>query len=392
MSILIHSNVHSQSWIQIDDFPATARDDGASFVIGNTAYCGTGFKVGWVEAKDFQSLNMSTDTWSTIASLPSGEERQYASGFSSATDGFIFGGLKSGDYLDDIWMYNPVNDNWTEKTPLPDAGRRGAASFVIDDIAYIIGGNTISTEAISEVWAYNMSTDSWQQKSDFPFGALYRGSASAHNNRGYLTFGKDENNNFNNKLYEYDPVTDTWTLKSEFPLEGRVHSSLNTISDKLFISCGRDTNSNYFNDLWSFSLIDLTWEQLVSIPSVERRGGMSFNNGTNLYYTAGLDPINTRLKETWKCVRPLNIKNEIQKIELTLYPNPSADVINLELTDFISNQKYELSIVDSFGKEIMNKAIFENKSEIDISQLAKGIYFVRIQMKESSEVLKFMKH
>ena len=144
--------------------------------------------------------------------------------------------------------------------------------------------------------------------------------------------------------------------------------------------------------MWSFSLIDLTWEQLVSIPSVERRGGMSFNNGTNLYYTAGLDPINTRLKETWKCVRPLSIKNEIQKIGLTLYPNPSADVINLELTDFISNQQYELSIVDSFGKEIMSKAIFENKSEIDISQLAKGIYFVRIQMKESSEVLKFMKH
>jgi N-acetylneuraminic acid mutarotase len=32
----------SQDWIQKQDFPGPARDDGASFKIGNKAYCGTG--------------------------------------------------------------------------------------------------------------------------------------------------------------------------------------------------------------------------------------------------------------------------------------------------------------------------------------------------------------
>ena len=53
--LLFIFNVNSQSWIQIDDFPSSARDDGASFVIGNKAYCGTGFKVGWTETKDYNS-------------------------------------------------------------------------------------------------------------------------------------------------------------------------------------------------------------------------------------------------------------------------------------------------------------------------------------------------
>lgn len=389
--ILYFFNAHSQSWIQVDDFPATERDDGTSFVIGNKAYCGTGYKTGWVETRDFHSMNMSTDQWTSIASMPSGEERQYASGFSSATHGYIFGGLKSGNYLKDIWMYDPTANNWSEKSVLPDVGRRGAASFIIDNIAYIIGGNTLSNNAIDEVWAYDMDNDSWQQKGDFPFGNIYRSSASSHNNKGYLIFGKDENNEFQNKLYEYNPISDAWTLKSTFPGLGRMHSSLNTIANKLFVIGGMDNLSDYYSDLWSYNLIDETWEQLISIPSTERRGGMSFNNGTNLYYTAGIDPQNTRLKETWKCVRPLNIETEIQEIGLSIYPNPTTDKLNLAITNYIPNHNYHLIITDNYGKEIIRKSLTETQSEIDISQLAKGIYFVRIQINESLQVLKFVK-
>lgn len=46
-------NSHSQSWIQVPDFPSSERDDGLAFVINDIAYCGTGYKVGWTETKDF---------------------------------------------------------------------------------------------------------------------------------------------------------------------------------------------------------------------------------------------------------------------------------------------------------------------------------------------------
>ena len=80
--IVFNKTALSQTWTQISDFPATERDDGVSFVIGNKAYCGTGFKTGWITCRDMYSFDMSSESWGTISSLPAGMERQYSSGFS----------------------------------------------------------------------------------------------------------------------------------------------------------------------------------------------------------------------------------------------------------------------------------------------------------------------
>lgn len=45
--LLISSAVSAQTWQQLPDFPGNARDDAASFSIGNKIYVGTGMEVGW---------------------------------------------------------------------------------------------------------------------------------------------------------------------------------------------------------------------------------------------------------------------------------------------------------------------------------------------------------
>ena len=131
-----------QAWQQISDFPSDERDDGTCFVIGNKAYCGTGLKVGSLESNDMYSFDMNTETWTTIAPLATGAERQYASGFSYSHLGFIFGGIDGANYMNDLYCYDTTNNSWQPKTALPSAGRMGASCFVIDSIAYIIGGRT----------------------------------------------------------------------------------------------------------------------------------------------------------------------------------------------------------------------------------------------------------
>lgn len=74
---------------------------------------------------------MSTDTWTTITPLPDGNERQYAAGFSTSTHGFVFGGVKSGAFSNDLWKYDPTLNIWVEKSSLPAIGRSGSAYFVI---------------------------------------------------------------------------------------------------------------------------------------------------------------------------------------------------------------------------------------------------------------------
>ncbi|WP_159038515.1 Kelch repeat-containing protein [Brumimicrobium mesophilum] len=391
-SFFILLNTNAQSWIQIDDFPATERDDGTTFTIGNIAYCGTGYKVGWSATRDFYAFDMISDTWSTIEALPAGEERQYASGFSHGNHGFIFGGLNGSNYYNDVWMYDPTQNNWTEKTSLPSVGRRGCISFVIDGIAYIIGGRTSTDPAIAEVWAYDINNDAWHQKNDFPFGPRYRGSGAATHNRGYLIFGSDENDHFFKEFYEYNPTTDSWLELPFFPVNGRTHSSLNSLSNKLIVVCGIDGQSQYAFDIWRFNTDLSSWEELTELPAIGRKGGMSFNNGTNVYYTAGIDPSNTRLKETWKYVNALSI-DEISKEEINLkvYPNPTYDILTLELTDFSLKQNSRFTLTNHLGKVVLSHENLQKETKIELKVLSKGLYFLNVWKGEDFKTMKVVK-
>src|ERR1700741_928856 len=50
-------------WQQLPNFPAAGRDDGSVFIIGTTAYCGTGNAAGIGASTDFYKFNLLTDTW-----------------------------------------------------------------------------------------------------------------------------------------------------------------------------------------------------------------------------------------------------------------------------------------------------------------------------------------
>ena len=385
------TTLNAQTWNQSADFPSTERDDGVVFVIGNNAYCGTGLKTGWLESNDFYSFDMNSDSWSTIETLPKDKKRQYAVGFSSLNYGYVFGGVNDGNFLNDIWQYDPVTNKWTEKSKLPSIGRNGVACFVIKNIAYIIGGKTVSNVTNNELWAYDMTNDTWSKKNNLPFGACWRSSATTVKDKGYLIFGIDQNNKFYSELFEYNPTIDSWKKISDFPGIGRSYSSLNSINNELFLMGGVDTFGTYYNDMWHFNLISLKWKQLNSLPSTGRKGGVCFNNSTTIYYSTGIDQGNNRLKETWKCDNPNEIKEVFESEKLLIYPNPINEIVILEIPNFVSNQGSKFSLFDNFGKNILTKSITEKITEINLSKLSKGFYFIRVEIKESIRTIKLIK-
>jgi hypothetical protein len=54
---LIADHSFSQTWNQINDFPAYERDDGTVFTIGNYSYCGTGMTPWWSILGDFYKFS-----------------------------------------------------------------------------------------------------------------------------------------------------------------------------------------------------------------------------------------------------------------------------------------------------------------------------------------------
>ena len=59
-----------------------------------------------------------------------------------------------------------------------------------------------------------------------------------------------------------------------------------------------------------------------------------------------------------------------------VYPNPASDVINISLSNELSNTA--VSIVDAMGRNVLNQSIDSDFVSLDVAHLEKGIYFVQI--------------
>ena len=74
------------------------------------------------------------------------------------------------------------------------------------------------------------------------------------------------------------------------------------------------------------------------------------------------------------------------KSDILIYPNPANDQLNL-----IHANECTINVIDISGKIVLSKNISENNSTLDVSNLAKGFYFIRIEKNGTVSNLKFVK-
>jgi hypothetical protein len=72
---------------------------------------------------------------------------------------------------------------------------------------------------------------------------------------------------------------------------------------------------------------------------------------------------------------------------LIVYPNPSSDKISI--TTFAEGS---LSIQNLNGQELLKEEITATKTQIDISNLSKGVYFLKVTGERTVRVGKFIKN
>ena len=85
----------------------------------------------------------------------------------------------------------------------------------------------------------------------------------------------------------------------------------------------------------------------------------------------------------------LGISDMQQVSTLSVYPNPSADQITIETSKILSQGS--LSIMDLNGHEVLTRRITQPKTQIDISSLTAGVYFVKLTDGKTVGVGRFVK-
>jgi len=86
----------------------------------------------------------------------------------------------------------------------------------------------------------------------------------------------------------------------------------------------------------------------------------------------------------------LGIDQFLTDESISIYPNPSGGKIIVEI--LLPVQEYNLKIYNLNGQETIEKQIREDKTKIDINDLAQGVYFIKLTFDEFVGVKKIIKY
>lgn len=84
----------------------------------------------------------------------------------------------------------------------------------------------------------------------------------------------------------------------------------------------------------------------------------------------------------------LAVKEQVFEKSFAIYPNPAQDRITIKTNDTNLSLKY--LVTDSTGRQFLNGTITDRETEINIDQLATGVYFVQMG-KDKNQTIKMVK-
>ena len=234
---------NGKTWKNVEDFPEEGRKGAVSFVIGDTAFVGAGFRdrssLGEKTDRyysDFYKLNLKTGKWIKD------DNDEYAKtdisdfvndkvackfwggiGFELNGKGYVGTGQVDGRVSKNIYEYDPTTGQWTERT-MPGDPRVGGVVFKLGGKAIICLGTDGRTNVV-DVYAYG-GGDDWTsmrplQDLDGSFnddyGKIPRSYAMAFTStldgpKGYICGGAGTKT-----AWEYRLEKDRWYEVTEFP-------------------------------------------------------------------------------------------------------------------------------------------------------------------------------
>lgn len=385
--LFLGTSAAAQSWLQLPSFPGLSRDDGVAVTVGNKAYAGSGLTSAWTFGADFYCFDLSSQSWTAIAPMPAGSERQYASAFAGGNGFFVFGGDGIGGTLNSLYEYHILTNSWSQKASKPGAGIYGASCFIFGDTVIIAGGRYSGNVISNEVWLYRISSNSWQALNNMPmpFGGRWRAASSVLAGKGYMLFGLDANLSWRKELLEYDPRFDSWGKimdVEDFP--PLAYASMQSIGASLLLFGGVDSLNQYADTMRYFELSSQKWFRGPVFPSTPRRGGMSWGYQNRYYYSCGLDENELRRDETWTLDIITGLSEESKNTAVSFAPNPFTDEIRLNTA-----AACRIRVTDLMGTVMLERDILSQENlRLDTKHWKPGLYTILLQNRQGEMLVK----
>jgi hypothetical protein len=148
--------------------------------------------------------------------------------------------------------------------------------------------------------------------------------------------------------------------------------------------------------LLSFSMIAQTSHQVLSAT-----GGDATGTGGSVAYSVGQIVYTTSTGTTGSVaqgveqayeISSVGIKETALNISLSVFPNPTSDYLTLKVEDY-NNEVLSYHLIDEQGKLVMNEQITNQDTQVAMSTLARGSYFINIvQTNKKIQTFKIIKN
>lgn len=383
-----------QSWTQKTSIFDYGRYCAIGCAANGKGYIGMGQIADSTYLNDFWEYDPSSNQWTGKTDFPGGGRYSAAAYSINGKIYVCFGYDNSHNCRNDIWEYNPINDSWVEKAVFPGQARYGACGFVIGDSVLYIGTGSYGNQYdyFYDFWMYNPATDSWAQKSDFPGYRRDHASSFAINGTGYMGSGLSDAYTATQDFWKYNPATDSWSAIQSLPEERTALVSF-TIDGRAYVGSGCSSypyiNSN---DFFEYDPVANTW--ISATPpddAIPRRAGIGFSIDNIGYFGTGYCDEGL-FSDFWAFNEANSAMKEIgNNVDFRIYPNPAIDKIVLDFIKLHPLQNAMVSIYDLPGRLLMRKPILNDKTEININKMEKGLYIVKICLDNDIMTRRFVK-
>jgi hypothetical protein len=152
-----------------------------------------------------------------------------------------------------------------------------------------------------------------------------------------------------------------------------------------------------FTDVSSNNPTSWNWQFVGGSPATATVANPSITYNSPGTYTVSLTSSNsggssalaTKTIEISECTSLTKSEN-LQNIKLEIFPNPSRDKITLQS---INSGALDFVIYNGLGSQVLSGSLIENKKQtVDITELTKGIYFLKYSDKPgNSQTMKLIK-
>lgn len=158
----------------------------------------------------------------------------------------------------------------------------------------------------------------------------------------------------------------------------------------------KNTTLLFLSFLFSFSMKAQTSHQVLSAS-----GGDATGIGGSAAYSVGQIVYTTSTGTTGSVAQgveqayeiySVGIKETALNISLSVFPNPTSDFLTLKVQDY-NNEALSYNLLDEQGKLILNEQITNQDTQIAMSTLARGAYFINIvQTNKQIQTFKIIKN